>query len=200
MGEADADLMLVQEIDAKQGREPHACDDKERRGGFEGTQEHFQGDAAHNTEVVIGDTQDGALLERPRGITGSRVRGSRGAPAWWQVEGWGVSGAGAGAVAALGASASALAAHVRCPWVGSPKKKQGPSERGRRTGLRGRGAAGGRRREGGPRALAVAGGGGQGVPTVSLGQRKVRGVFASGGSGAMAAVRRYGDERAARHA
>ncbi|KAL8429794.1 hypothetical protein ACSSS7_006334 [Eimeria intestinalis] len=53
LGEADADLMLIQEIDAKEGREGDSWDDKERRGGFEGTQVHFKGDAAQDMEVVL---------------------------------------------------------------------------------------------------------------------------------------------------
>ncbi|KAL8436889.1 hypothetical protein ACSSS7_001391 [Eimeria intestinalis] len=104
LGEAGADHVLTREIDAKQGRERDAWGDKERRGRLKGTKAHFKGDAAEDTEVVTGDTQDGAVLAGQRGIPGSRVRGRRAARACWQVEGWGVSGSGVGAGTASAAS------------------------------------------------------------------------------------------------
>ncbi|KAL8428423.1 hypothetical protein ACSSS7_007225 [Eimeria intestinalis] len=72
LGGADAVLMLIQEIDANEGWERGPWHDKERHGTFEGTQAHSKDDATQNTQFVIGDTQDGALLRGSNGHTSAR--------------------------------------------------------------------------------------------------------------------------------
>ncbi|KAL8435022.1 hypothetical protein ACSSS7_002780 [Eimeria intestinalis] len=170
LSEADVDLVLIQEIDAEQGRGRDARHDKERRGGFERTKAHFKGDAAQDTEVVIGGTQDWC---RPPGFRGRRARGEDENRAGETA----VKPGGAGEIVtevvttAISVHFNVVEASARdqvlsgrqdggqkpssrqfghfaggaraVPMRGSPQRKQGPSKGASDRGLRGRGLLGG---------------------------------------------------------